>query len=126
MEDSVNYRQWEDHETLESKKGRARIYPTLRVALINSDYGDIVTTARSNDIYVVTKGTWGKKSSSKIVKSFGPETPWSEIVAFSKRTKVKHGEESEEDGLRKEGRSGEEGEMGKDQGDQDSRGTGSI
>ena len=124
MSDSVKYRQWEDQETLESKKGRARIYPTLRDALSHSDYGDIVTTARSNDIYVITKGTWGKKSGNKIVKSFGPESPWSEIVAYAKRTIAKHGEDK--DGLRAEEDSGGEGEMGKDQENQDSGGNGSI
>jgi hypothetical protein len=93
----TKYRQWTDKEKVESKKGRARIYPTLRQALSHGDFGDIVTTPRSDDIYVITSGSWGRKSANKVVKSFSGDTPWSEIVAFSKRTKIKHGEGSEKD-----------------------------
>jgi len=40
---------------------------------------------------VVTKGTWGQKSKSKVVKGFPLSTSMDKIKTFAKRTKVKHG-----------------------------------
>lgn len=73
------------------RKTRVPTYDTIAVALSKSDFGQIFTTPKSNDIYVITRGTWGQKSKSKVVKSFPPGTPYKEIKSYSERTKVKHG-----------------------------------
>lgn len=72
-------------------KAKVKSFPYIRVALQRADFGTIFTTPQSDDIYVITHGTWGDKSSNKVVKSFKPDTPHSEIRGYSKRTKVKHG-----------------------------------
>ena len=76
-------------------KSKVKSYPKIRVALQTADFGTIFTTPQSDDIYVITKGTWGDKSANKVVKSFKPDTPHSEIKGYSQRTKVKHGQSSE-------------------------------
>ena len=73
------------------RKTKVPTYDTIAVALSKSDYGQIFTTPKSNDIYVITRGTWGEKSKSKVVKSFPPGTPYREIKSYSLRTKTKHG-----------------------------------
>lgn len=74
-----------------SAKSKVQNFPYIRVALKSADFGTVFTTPQSDDIYVITKGTWGDKSANKVVKSFRPDTPYSEIKGFSSRTKVKHG-----------------------------------
>ena len=79
------------HGRTTSAKSRVKSFPYIRVALKTADFGTIFTTPQSDDIYVITHGTWGDKSANKVVKSFKPDTPHSEIKGYSKRTKVKHG-----------------------------------
>lgn len=74
----------------QSEKTRVPSYPTIGDALAKGDYGLVFTTPKSKDIYVITRGTWGEKSNDKVVKSFPPGTPYSEIKGFSERTKTKH------------------------------------
>lgn len=74
-----------------SAKSKVKSFPFIRVALQTADFGTIFTTPQSDDIYVITHGSWGDKSANKVVKSFSPDTPFKEIRGFSKRTKVKHG-----------------------------------
>ncbi len=73
------------------RKTKIPQFPDIKTALGKADYGQIFTTPQANDIYVITKGTWGDKSKNKVVKSFPPGTPYEEIKGFSKRTKTKHG-----------------------------------
>jgi len=72
-------------------KSRVTSFPKIKNALGKADFGTIFTTPQSDDIYVVTHGTWGEKSGNKVVKSFPPDTPYAEIKGYSDRTKVKHG-----------------------------------
>ena len=74
------------HGRTTSAKSRVQSYPYIRVALKTADFGAIFTTPQSDDIYVITRGTWGDKSGNKVVKSFRPDTPHSEIKGYSKRT----------------------------------------
>lgn len=75
----------------ESKKAKVRKYPSIGDALNTASYGAIFTTPQSDRIYVITRGTWGSKSKSKVVKGFSLDTPYEEIVGYSKRTRGKHG-----------------------------------
>jgi|DEB0MinimDraft_4_1074332.scaffolds.fasta_scaffold221481_2 hypothetical protein len=84
------------------KKGKAKtgiertkvpLMPGIKNALAEKPYGFIFTTPASDRVYVISKGTWGKKSSDKIVKGFPSGTPYDEIKRYSERTKVKHGGE---------------------------------
>ena len=75
-------------------KSRITSYPKIKNALTTADFGSIFTTPQSDDIYVITHGTWGSKSGNKVVKSFPPDTPYAEIKGYSDRTKVKHGSKS--------------------------------
>lgn len=75
-------------------KAKVKSFPFIRVALQRADFGTIFTTPQSDDIYVITHGSWGDKSANKVVKSFKPDTPYKEIKGFSQRTKVKHGSSS--------------------------------
>jgi hypothetical protein len=75
----------------EAKKAKVRKFPHISDALASAGYGSIFTTPQSDRIYVITRGTWGKKSKSKVVKGFPLSTPYDEIVAYSKRTRSKHG-----------------------------------
>jgi len=84
-------------------KAKVKSFPYIRVALQRADYGTIFTTPQSDDIYVITHGTWGDKSKDKVVKSFKPDTPHSEIKGYSKRTKVKHGSSSKKHTGKKSG-----------------------
>ena len=77
-------------EEFQSQKTRIPSYPSIADALSKGDYGLIFTTPKSKDIYCITRGTWGEKSKDKVVKSFPPGTPYSEIKGFSERTKTKH------------------------------------
>ena len=74
----------------DSRKTRIPTFNTIADALSKADFGQIFTTPKSKDIYVITRGTWGEKSDNKVVKSFPPGTPFSEIKSYSERTKTKH------------------------------------
>ena len=73
-----------------AQKSKIKKFPTIGHALGVSNYGQIFTTPQSDRIYVVTRGTWGKKSANKVVKGFPAETDHSKILGYSKRTKAKH------------------------------------
>ena len=73
------------------RKTRIPSFPTIADALSKASFGQIFTTPKSSNIYVITRGTWGEKSESKVVKSFPAGTPFSEIKGYSERTKAKHG-----------------------------------
>ena len=75
----------------EAKKSKVRKFPHISDALNAASFGTVFTTPQSDRIYVITRGTWGKKSKSKVVKGFPLSTPYEEIIAYSKRTRVKHG-----------------------------------
>ena len=72
------------------RKTRIPSFDTIADALSKTTFGQIFTTPKSNNIYVITRGTWGEKSDNKVVKSFPAGTPYTEIKAYSERTKVKH------------------------------------
>jgi len=72
-------------------KSRVLGFPKIKYALAQGEFGTIFTTPQSDDIYVITHGSWGEKSGNKVVKSFPPDTPYAEIKGFSERTKTKHG-----------------------------------
>jgi len=79
-----------------AKKSRATIYDTLKQATSQARVGAIVSTKGSDRIYVISKASWGKKSSGKIAKGFTPgsSTPSSDfksVKAHAARTIVKHG-----------------------------------
>jgi hypothetical protein len=76
---------------VESKKSKIPSFESIHTALRSQDYGTIFTTPQSDRIYVITKGTWGEKSSDKVVKGFSTETDMDKIKTYAKRTKVKHG-----------------------------------
>ena len=80
----------------EAKKSKIPSFKSIAQALKSSDYGQIFTTPQSDRIYVITRGTWGEKSSNKVVKGFPLSTPMDKIKTYSKRTKVKHGGSSPE------------------------------
>lgn len=80
-----------------SKKSRYPVFPSISYARKNKPYGTIFSTPKSGRIYVITRGTWGEKSSDKEVKGFPAGTPDNEIRAYAERTKVKHGPEEKPD-----------------------------
>ena len=86
------------------RKTRIPSFPTIEDALSKATYGQIFTTPKSSNIYVITRGTWGEKSENKVVKSFPAGTPFAEIKGYSERTKSKHG-----------GRSVRKGEKGREE-----------
>jgi hypothetical protein len=79
-----------------AKKARARIYDTLKQARSKGQPGDIISTDGSDRLYVLSKASWGAKSSGTIAKGFTPgsSTPGSEfksVKAHAARTRIKHG-----------------------------------
>jgi hypothetical protein len=80
--------------SFDPRKTRVPSFEKIHVALSKATYGQIFTTPQSDNIYVITRGTWGEKSKDKVVKSFPAGTPYSEIKAYSDRTKAKHGGKS--------------------------------
>ena len=76
---------------VESKKSKIPSFESIHKALGTQDYGTIFTTPQSDRIYVITKGTWGEKSDSKVVKGFSLATDMAKIKTYAKRTRVKHG-----------------------------------
>jgi hypothetical protein len=77
----------------DNARTRVPLMPGIKNALAEKPHGFIFTTPKSDRIYVITKGTWGTKSSDKVVKGFPAGTPYTEIMEFAERTKVKHGSE---------------------------------
>ena len=75
----------------DARKTRIPSFATIADALSKASYGQIFTTPKSDNIYVITHGTWGEKSKDKVVKSFPAGTPYAEIKVYSERTKAKHG-----------------------------------
>lgn len=76
---------------VESKKSKIPTFKSIHTALKTAEYGQMFTTPQSDRIYVITKGTWGGKSSDKVVKGFPLSTDLEKIRTYAKRTKVKHG-----------------------------------
>jgi hypothetical protein len=82
-------------------KSKVKIYDTIKDALDKAGFGSIFSTKGSGRLYVVSKGSWGKKSGrGKIAKGFtkGSATPnasWGSIKAHSIRTGKKHGKSKE-------------------------------
>ena len=79
-----------------TKKSRARIYKTLKHARSQGKPGDIISTKGADRLYVLSKASWGAKSSGTIAKGFTPgsSTPGSEfksVKAHAARTRIKHG-----------------------------------
>lgn len=74
-----------------SKKSKVPVVGSIGQALAGHSYGFAFTTPKSDNIYVITHGTWGDKSADKVVKSFPGGTAINVIKAYSKRTNVKHG-----------------------------------
>lgn len=84
---------------VKSYKGRVKVFKSISKALASSDYGAIFSTIASDRIYVVTRPTWGEKSTdagNKVAKGFAAGTPFSEIKGYSVRTRKKHGKERSE------------------------------
>lgn len=75
----------------DARKTRIPSFVTIADALSKATFGQIFTTPKSKDIYVITHGTWGEKSENKVVKSYPPGTPYAEIKSYSERTRAKHG-----------------------------------
>lgn len=76
---------------IDPKRARYLLFPTIKDAIAKKGFGTVFTTPDSDRIYVITHGTWGKKSGNKVVKGFPSDTPASEINNYSKRTVAKHG-----------------------------------
>jgi hypothetical protein len=86
-------------DVVKSTKGRVKVFKSISKALAASDYGSIFSTVASDRIYVVTRPTWGEKSTeagNKVAKGFAAGTPFSEIKGYSIRTRKKHGKERSE------------------------------
>jgi hypothetical protein len=79
---------------VKSRKSRVRVFKSIAKALQSLDYGSIFSTVASDRLYVVTKPTWGEKSThqgSRVAKGFAAGTPFSEIRGYAARTMKKHG-----------------------------------
>ena len=77
-------------------KSRVRVFATIAQALSQGRIGQIFSTKAADRLYVISKASWGKKSSGKIAKGFTPgsSTPssdWKSVKAHSNRTALKHG-----------------------------------
>ena len=92
-----------DYHTLKdgvvsSKKSKVVNYPSINIALRKGSMGQIFSTKGSARLYVISKASWGKKSSGRIAKGFTPgsATPsakWDSIKGHSVRTMKKHGKQ---------------------------------
>ena len=78
---------------VKSEKSKVPSFKSINTALKTAGYGQKFTTPQSDRIYVITKGTWGKKSKDKVVKGFQAGS-MDKLETYSKRTKVKHGGKS--------------------------------
>jgi hypothetical protein len=84
-------------EKVKSSKGRVKVFKSISKALSASDYGAIFSTVASDRIYVVTRPTWGEKSTeagNKVAKGFAAGTPFSEVKGYAVRTMRKHGKQT--------------------------------
>ena len=100
----INNKVDEKKDHTKSRKSRVKVYDTIKAALKSSaSYGHIFSTKNADRLYVVTKPTWGKKSTAggntRVAKGFTPgsATPsakWSSIKAYGVRTSKKHGKSS--------------------------------
>jgi len=76
--------------------GRAEVYATLQVGLLHAEIGDIITTPKTKEIYVVTKNTWNDdEQPSKIARAFSPDQ-MAEANTYSQGVKDKYGQELQE------------------------------
>lgn len=77
------------------KKLKIRLFKTIMQGVLQADYGEIFSTAKSDRIYVVTKPTWGKKSHlsriNKVYKGFSGDTPLNQIRAYADRVRKRYG-----------------------------------
>ena len=81
-----------------AKKSKVKNYPSIAVALRRGYPGKIFSTKGAARLYVISKASWGKKSSGRIAKGFTPgsSTPsskWSSIKGHAVRTMKKHGKQ---------------------------------
>ena len=81
---------------VKSGKSRVRVFATIAKALEQGHLGQVFSTKGADRRYVISKASWGKKSSGKIAKGFTPgsSTPgsdWKSVKAHSMRTSLKHG-----------------------------------
>tara|TARA_R110000822_G_scaffold123728_2_gene258237 strand:- start:268 stop:684 length:417 start_codon:yes stop_codon:yes gene_type:complete len=81
---------------VKSGKSRVRVFATIAKALEQGHLGQVFSTKGADRRYVISKASWGKKSSGKIAKGFTPgsSTPgsdWKNVKAHSMRTSLKHG-----------------------------------
>ena len=87
-----------DKKKFNPEKSKVRVYPSIKKALQHGKYGDVFSSDTADRLYVVTKPTWGDKSTqggNKVAKGFTPgaATPkatWGSIKAYANRTKKKH------------------------------------
>lgn len=82
-------------------KGRVKVYPSIKDALIKGSYGQIFSTKAAGRLYVISKGKWGSKSGrGKIAKGFTPgsATPsaaFSSVRKHAARTLLRYGRASD-------------------------------
>ena len=90
-------------DKVRARKGRVKVFNTIKDALSQGSYGQIFSTKGADRLYVITKPTWGKKSSlggkTKVAKGFTPgsSTPSSDFASIKKhaaRTLLRHGKGS--------------------------------
>ena len=87
--------------SIKASKSKVKVYKTIKQALQRAGYGAIFSTKGAGRLYVVSKGSWGKKSGrGKIAKGFtkGSATPnasWGSIKGHAIRTRKKHGKSKE-------------------------------
>ena len=87
--------------SVKSRKSRVKIYPSIKDALKSAAaYGTIFSTKSADRLYVITKPTWGAKSTAggnaRVAKGFTPgsATPnasWPSVKSHAVRTALKHG-----------------------------------
>ena len=85
-----------DKGAVKAVKSRAKMYDTLKQARSQGRAGDIISTDGSDRLYVLSKASWGQKSTGTIAKGFTPgsSTPSSDfksVKAHAARTRLKHG-----------------------------------
>jgi len=89
-------------KVVKSRKGRVKVYKSIKDALSQGSYGQIFSTEGAGRLYVISKPKWGKKSTAggnqKIAKGFTPgaATPsakWDSIKAHAVRTLLRHGKD---------------------------------
>ena len=90
----------QDKEVVGDRAAQIKTFSTIGRATRQGQYGDIFTTPKSKNNYVVTRSKWGKKSTrrgrGKVHKTFNKETPFEVLKTFSDRTKIRHGKHVKE------------------------------